>query len=59
MDRIPNDPFMLYSFVNLKLRDQFGSLDELCVTFDADAEAIKEKLAAAGFEYDRETNQFR
>ena len=59
MDRIPNDPYMLYSFVNLKLRDKFDSLEELCAAFDADAEAIKDKLAAAGFEYDRETNQFR
>ena len=27
---IPKDPVMLLSFVNLKLRDFYGSLDALC-----------------------------
>lgn len=58
MDRIPNDPFMLYSFVNMNLRDRFDSLEELCAAYDADIEAITEKLKAAGFEYDKERNQF-
>ena len=59
MDRMPKDPYMLYSFVNLKLRDEYGSLEELCAEYDADAGELTEKLQAAGFEYDREQNQFR
>ena len=30
MDRLPNDPMILYSAVNMLLRDNYGSLDELC-----------------------------
>ena len=30
MDELPKDPFMLMSFVNMKLRDYYSDLDELC-----------------------------
>ena len=30
MDRLPNDPMILFSAVNMLLRDNYGSLDELC-----------------------------
>ncbi len=30
MMKLPEDPVMLLSFVNMKLRDQYASLDELC-----------------------------
>ena len=56
---IPNDPFMLLSYVNMQLRDNYGSLEEFCAANDADAEAVKAKLDAAGFEYMAEINQFR
>ena len=56
---IPNDPFMLLSYVNMQLRDNYGSLEEFCAANDADAEAVKAKLEAAGFEYMAEINQFR
>ena len=49
---------MLYSFVNMKLRDEYDTLEELCAAFDVEAAAIKDKLAAAGFEYDEESKQF-
>ena len=56
---IPKDPNMLVSFVNMKLRDQYSSLEEFCSDNDADMDEITEKLKAAGFEYDEELNQFR
>ena len=59
MDRIPNDPHMLCSFANLKLRDQFDSLEAFCAEYGLDADALAEKLAAAGYEYIRDINQFR
>ena len=27
---LPNDPMMLFSFINMKLRDNYSSLDDLC-----------------------------
>ena len=31
---IPQDPVMLLSFINLKLRDYYGSLEQLCDDLD-------------------------
>lgn len=55
----PKDPIMLLSFINLKLRDEFSSLAELCRAYDADESEIKDKLASAGYEYKEDLNQFR
>ena len=55
----PNDPVILLSFVNTKLRDESPSLDELCASMGEDRAALEEKLAAIGYEYDPAVNQFR
>ena len=55
---LPNDPVMLYSFINLKLRDYYSGLDALCEDLDINKEQLVEKLAAAGFDYDKEHNCF-
>ncbi len=55
---IPNDPFMLLSFVNLKLRDFYDSLDAFCDDMDADKEEIVSKLAGINYHYNSENNQF-
>ena len=55
---LPNDPVMLYSFINLKLRDYYSGLDALCEDMDINKEQLVEKLAAAGFTYDKEHNCF-
>lgn len=49
---------MLLSFVNLKLRDFYSSLDALCEDLDADGKEITEKLASIAYHYDAERNQF-
>jgi len=49
---------MLLSFVNLKLRDYYSSLDEMCEDMDMDSGGIMEKLAAINYHYDKEKNQF-
>lgn len=56
---LPNDPMILLSVVNTKLRDEYDSLDQLCEDLDADREELEKELAAAGFCYDEKTNQFR
>lgn len=56
---LPNDPVMLMSVINTKLRDSFSSLDELAKTLCIDKKALVEKLENAGFKYNEQTNQFR
>lgn len=58
MENIPSDPFMLLSFLNMKLRDEYDSLDSLCDDMGIDKDAIVEKLREAGFEYSEEQNKF-
>ncbi len=55
---IPNDPVMLLSFINLKLRDFYGSLDALCEDLDVDRKFIEEKLEGIDYRYDAGKNQF-
>lgn len=55
---MPKDPAMLLSYVNLKLRDFYGSLDLLCEDLDADRQEVVEKLASIDYHYDEEKNQF-
>lgn len=51
---------MLLSMVNMRLRDEYGSLDELCAAMDVDKEDLIRKLKDAGFEYlPAPVNQFR
>lgn len=53
------DPFILLSAVNLKLRDNCSSLDDLCKTHDIDENKLVERLKAVGFTYVAEQNQFK
>lgn len=55
---LPEDPMMLLSAVNMKLRDTYASLDELCEDMDVNKEVLVKKLADAGFEYSEENNRF-
>jgi len=56
---LPQDPEMLYSMINMKLRDSYDSLDSLCDEEDVDKSEVEEKLNAAGYYYSPEINQFR
>lgn len=55
---IPNDPMMLLSFVNTRLRDIYPSLEEMCAALGVSKAEVTGKLAEAGFEYSRENNKF-
>ncbi|MCM1185771.1 MAG: DUF4250 domain-containing protein [Lachnoclostridium sp.] len=55
---MPQDPVMLLSFVNLKLRDYYSSLDLFCEDLDVEKEEILQKLGAIGYHYDKARNQF-
>ena len=58
MIMIPKDPVMLLSFINLKLRDFYPSLEAFCEDTDEDMQAIVDKLASIDYHYDQEKNQF-
>lgn len=58
MEKLPQDPIILYSYINTKLRDNYRSLDELCDDLQVDRKSLEEKLRAFGFEYNPETNRF-
>ena len=58
MDKLPQDPFMLFSYVNTQLRDVYSSLDEFCKATDVDRDWLEKKLKDAGFEYSEDQNKF-
>ena len=56
---LPQDPNILLSYVNTKLRDEYGSLSTLCDGLAASEEELAQKLAALGYAYDPSANQFK
>ena len=57
---IPEDPFMLLSYINMKLRDgDYKNLDDFCQSEGCNKEKLTKKLNEAGFEYIESLNQFR
>lgn len=55
---LPNDPFVLFSMINMKLRDNYESLDELCEDMDINKSELCQRLSQAGFEYDEKNKKF-
>lgn len=56
---LPQDPFMLLSAVNTKLRDDYADLDDLCASLDVNKADLESRLKSVGFTYDPATRQFR
>ena len=44
MNYFPKDPAMLMSWINLKLRDIYGGLDELCDDLEIDRNEVEDIL---------------
>ena len=55
---LPKDPMMLMSFINMKLRDFYPTLDALCDDMDVDRQELEGKMAEAGLEYNAAANKF-
>ncbi len=53
------DPHLLVGLLNTELRNHCDSLDDLVKTHHLDADALVEKMAAAGYIYQTEIHQFR
>lgn len=54
----PKDPIMLMSWTNMKLRDQYSSLDALCYDLEIDRNELENILKSIGFTYDEAHNKF-
>lgn len=55
---IPQDPRILLSFINTKLRDGKMNFKELCEELQDNKEAISTVLAAIDYHYSSQQNQF-
>ena len=58
METLPKDPYMLLSFVNMKLRDYYDSFDSMCDDIGVSPYEIEKVLNEAGFFYDSANNRF-
>lgn len=56
---IPKDPYMLLSFINTKLRDDFDSLDNFCDSYNTNKQEIVKKLEDISYKYICSENQFK
>ncbi len=55
---LPNDPLILVSVVNTKLRDYYPNLDALCEDLGEERMELEVKLSSVGYFYDELQNQF-
>ena len=52
------DPNMLLSIINTGLRDEYSSLEDLCLSKGWSSAEIEAKLGSIGYEYDAGLNRF-
>lgn len=52
------DPFMLLSIVNMKLRDNYSSLEVLCDDLNIEGGTLIKRLEEVGYIYNQHSNQF-
>ena len=55
---MPKDPVMLLSFVNMRLRDNGYSLEELCKSEGEEVSEVIKRLEAIDYHYDETQNKF-
>ena len=58
LQNLPQDPVILLSVVNTKLRDFYPSLDQLCKEMEVNKKELTDKLVLIDYAYDASCNQF-
>ena len=58
MATIPNDPILLLSYINTKLRDEYKNLNELCDDLELQQSELTKKLSSIDYAYNEELNRF-
>lgn len=53
------DPNLLVGVINTALRNDYESLEDLCLTHDICSEVLVKRLACSGYEFMSEQQQFR
>jgi len=53
------DPHLLVGLVNTAIRNEHGSLEELCSVYQLEGEALIRKLSNAGYDFLPQQQQFR
>ncbi|WP_455041809.1 DUF4250 domain-containing protein [Leptotrichia buccalis] len=53
------DMMLLYSLINMKLRDEFLDLDDLTNYYGVDKAGLLNRFSEAGYEYIESENQFK
>lgn len=56
---LPQDPMILLSYLNTRLRDDYASLDALCEDLDLDRADLEARLLPLDYRYDPQLNRFR
>ncbi len=56
---LPNDVYILFSFLNTQLRDTGMTLTEFCAEHELEPDELLQKMNAAGFRYDEAQRRFR
>lgn len=57
MNYLNLDKDMFYSIVNMKLRDFYSNIEDLCLSEGIDTNKFNKKLEEYGFTYIRELNK--
>ncbi len=55
---LPSDPAILLSYLNMKLRDDYDSVEQMCDDLDIEPEELNKALDKAGLEYFPEGKRF-
>ena len=58
LNALPQDPFILVSYVNTLLRDRYSSLDELCYDLGINCAELEAMLRDIGMQYSALNNRF-
>lgn len=57
MDYLKLDKDIFYSIINMKLRDDYKDLNDLCLSENIDKNLFINKINKFGFKYDRDHNR--
>ena len=56
---MPEEPVLLLSYINTKLRNTYSDLEELASAEGKTSAEIKDKLSSIDYHYDPDLNQFK